>query len=105
MRHRQPHAFFAHLRRDGHEISLERAFPDHHAFTQADVDAVVREAARRGAGALLVTAKDAVKLRALQFSLPVYVVEIELEFDDEGKLLELVRASLACAAPEKSKDA
>ena len=60
-----------------------------------DVDGVAREAARGGARVLLTTAKDAVKLRGFHFPLPCYVVEIELEFEDEGKLLGLIRAALS----------
>lgn len=89
-----PRAFFEHLRRDGLELRHARAFPDHHAFTQKDVEELAREAARRGARALLTTAKDAVKLRGFDFPLPCYVVETELEFDDEGRLLGLIREAL-----------
>jgi tetraacyldisaccharide-1-P 4'-kinase len=40
---------------------------------------------------LLTTAKDAVKLRGRDFALPCYVVETVLEFEDEGRLLDLIR--------------
>jgi tetraacyldisaccharide 4'-kinase len=89
-----PRAFFAQLRRDGFDIRHERAFADHHRFTQAELDEVVRAAGREGARALLTTAKDAVKLRTLALSIPSYVVETGLEFDDEGKLLGLVREAV-----------
>ncbi|HYY58197.1 MAG TPA: tetraacyldisaccharide 4'-kinase [Pyrinomonadaceae bacterium] len=85
-----PDAFFAHIRRDGHELAYTRAFPDHHIYSQADVEALAAEARARGAQLLLTTAKDAVKLRSLQFGLPCYVLEIEIEFDDEGRLLRLI---------------
>ena len=90
-----PRAFFEQLRREGFGLRLTRAFADHHRFTQADVDGVAREAARSGARVLLTTAKDAVKLRGLRFTLPCYIVEIGLEFEDEGRLLGLVRAALS----------
>ncbi|HEX6183102.1 MAG TPA: tetraacyldisaccharide 4'-kinase [Pyrinomonadaceae bacterium] len=90
-----PRAFFEHLRRDGFELTHTRAFADHHAYTAADADAVSREAARGGARALLTTAKDAVKLRGLGFALPCYVVEAELEFDEEARLLGLVREAVS----------
>ncbi|HEX7313203.1 MAG TPA: tetraacyldisaccharide 4'-kinase [Pyrinomonadaceae bacterium] len=88
-----PDAFFEHLRREGFEVCYTRALRDHHAYTRADAEAVSREAVARGAGALLTTAKDAVKLRGLDFALPCYVVEAGLEFDDESRLLELLRAA------------
>jgi tetraacyldisaccharide 4'-kinase len=89
-----PRAFFEHVRRDGFEVSYTRAFRDHRAYTRADVEAVSREAAGRGARALLTTAKDAVKLRGLDFALPCYVVEAGLEFDDEARLLGLLRGKI-----------
>lgn len=86
-----PAAFFTHLRNDGHTLVHTRHFPDHHVYSQEDVDTLVREAKQHGARALLTTMKDAVKLRSLRFDLPCYVLEIELEFDDEEKLIEMIR--------------
>lgn len=90
-----PGAFFEHLRRDGFGVCYTRAFPDHHVYTRADVEAVARVAAGRGARALLTTAKDAVKLRGLGSALPCYVVETALEFDDEERLLGLLRGAVS----------
>jgi tetraacyldisaccharide 4'-kinase len=96
-----PRAFFANLRRDGYELPYERAFADHHGYTQAEVDELVREARRVGAQALVTTAKDEVKLRALRFDLPCYAVEIELEIDNEGGLMKLVRAAITVGEKRK----
>lgn len=91
-----PRAFFAHVRRDGHQVIHTRAFPDHHVYTQGDVDSLAREATSRGAASLLTTAKDAVKLTSLSFGLPCSVLDVDLDFGgDEFALLELVRNSLA----------
>ena len=89
-----PPAFFAHVRSDGHSLSHTRAFPDHHVYKQTDVDALVFEARREGARALLTTAKDAVKLRSLRFDLPCYVLEIGLEFDDEEMLAGMISEAI-----------
>ena len=89
-----PESFFAHLRVDGHALNYTRAFADHHVYAQRDVDAIEREAEARGAQWLLTTAKDAVKLRSLRFRLPCYVLDIEIEFDDESKLLNLIREAI-----------
>jgi tetraacyldisaccharide 4'-kinase len=85
-----PAAFFAHVRSDGYNASYTRAFPDHYVYKQTDVDEFVNEAKRQGARALLTTAKDAVKLHAIRFDLPCYVLEIGLEFDDEEKLKGMI---------------
>ena len=87
-------AFFSQARGDGHALNYTRAFPDHHFYTQGDVAALEAEAERRGARLLLTTAKDAVKLRPLKFRLPCYVLEIELRFDEEDKLREIVREAV-----------
>jgi tetraacyldisaccharide 4'-kinase len=89
-----PQSFFAHIRNEGHALRHARAFPDHHVYTQTQVDAIEREAEAFGAEALLTTAKDAVKLRAMRFRLPCYTLEVEMEFDDEGKLLDLIRGAI-----------
>lgn len=89
-----PSAFFAHLRSDGHSLNYTRAFPDHHVYRQMDVDALVLEAKREGAQALITTAKDGVKLRSLRFELPCYVLDIELEFDDEENFASMIRQAI-----------
>jgi tetraacyldisaccharide 4'-kinase len=90
-----PRAFFEQLRKEGFDLRHTRSFPDHHAYTRDEVEAFAREAESRGARALLTTAKDAVKLRAHAFTLPCYVVEIELEFEDEGSLRRLVKEAIS----------
>lgn len=90
-----PQGFFKHVRHDGHEVCYERSFPDHHQFTQKELDELAREAAACGARALLATAKDAVKLHSWRPALPLYVVEIGLEFEDESVLTSLVRQALS----------
>ena len=77
-----PASFFKQLGAAGYEVVLERAFADHHVYSQDEVDSVVRLAGDAGASALITTAKDAVKLRGLSFSLPCYVMEIEIAIDD-----------------------
>jgi tetraacyldisaccharide 4'-kinase len=90
-----PQAFFAHARGEGLALNYTRAFTDHHAYTQRDIDECVREAVRHGARALLTTAKDAVKLRALDFALPCYVLEVALKFDDERRMRAILHDCLA----------
>jgi len=90
-----PQAFFAHARGEGLALDHTRAFTDHHAYTQRDVDDCVREATRHGARALLTTAKDAVKLRALDFALPCYVLEVALKFDDEQRMRAILNECIS----------
>ncbi|HEX8128718.1 MAG TPA: tetraacyldisaccharide 4'-kinase [Pyrinomonadaceae bacterium] len=90
-----PQAFFAHARRENLTLNYTRAFTDHHAYTQRDVDDCVREAVRHGARALLTTAKDAVKLRSLDFALPCYVLEVALKFDDERSMRAILHECIS----------
>ena len=85
-----PESFFAQLRNNGHELVVNKAFRDHHVFTQKDVDDLVSTARRSGATNLITTAKDAVKLRGLSFSLPYSVFEIEIVIKDEELFTNLV---------------
>lgn len=87
-------AFFTQLKTDGHLLAYTRAFPDHHAYTQSDVQTIEEQARASGAQALLTTAKDGVKLRALKFDLPCFVVEIEIEIEEEDTLLGLIDEAL-----------
>lgn len=89
-----PTAFFRQLRESDYEVVLEKSFADHHAYTQNDADELVRAATRAGAASLITTAKDAVKLRSLHFSLPWHVFEIEISIEDEGALTQLIRTAV-----------
>lgn len=90
-----PQAFFTQLHAEGYDVGYTRAFRDHHIYTQHDLDTCGREASQRGARALITTAKDAVKLNALSSPLPCFVLEIELAFDEEAALLDLVRRAIS----------
>lgn len=90
-----PQAFFRQAREEGTTLDYTRAFPDHHVYSQSEIDGLEEEALRRGARALLTTAKDAVKLRSLRFGLPCYVLEIEIRLDDEARMLSLLRQALS----------
>ena len=85
-----PQSFFKQVSDSGYELVFERAFTDHHWYTQNDVDDLVRAATRAGATSLLTTAKDAVKLRSLSFSLPWHVLEIEISIQNEQDLRQLL---------------
>lgn len=85
-----PKSFFEQLRNSGYELVAEKAFRDHHAYTQKDIDDLTDAATRAGARALITTAKDAVKLRSLHFSLPYSVFEIEIAIQDEELFKNLI---------------
>ena len=85
-----PASFFNMLHQAGYEIAVDRAFPDHHVYSQEEIDAIGRAARDAGVDVLVTTAKDAVKLRTLTFSIPCYVVEIEIAIDAQENFSRLV---------------
>lgn len=88
-----PRSFFAQVRNNGYALVFEKAYTDHHWYTQNDADDLVRAATRAGAKSLVTTAKDAVKLRSLSLSLPWDVLEVEISIREEEALRELVLSS------------
>src|SRR5215213_8085589 len=82
-----PGSFFNQLQQ---EVVLQRAFPDHHRYSQADIDSLTDAAQRAGAKGFITTAKDAVKLQSIAFSLPCFVIEIEPEIENAAELARLI---------------
>jgi tetraacyldisaccharide 4'-kinase len=87
-----PENFFEQLRRENFNLVSTERFPDHHFYTQKDIEKLEQKAKHLHAEIFLTTAKDAVKLKDLKFNLLCYVVENRLIFDDEKKLREIIRA-------------
>ena len=44
-----PASFFRNLRQAGYELVLEKAFPDHHVYSQDEIDSVIDAANETGA--------------------------------------------------------
>jgi tetraacyldisaccharide 4'-kinase len=88
-----PSSFFESLRRMGYEVVLEKSFADHHVYSQDELDSLAEEAKNVGATVLITTAKDAVKLRLMPFSIPCYVLEVEIAFDNADEFTRLVLSS------------
>lgn len=85
-----PHNFFEQLKREKFTLVADKIFSDHYFYSQADVLKLEAEAIRKNAKYLLTTAKDAVKLKELNFSLPCYVVESEMIFDQQAAFCNLI---------------
>lgn len=79
----RPNSFKSTLLRLGAEFTSFVTFPDHHGYDLASRRAI--EASDPFAELLVTTEKDAVKLRQSDFSLPVVVVRMNLEFGDRGR--------------------
>ncbi|MEH2613843.1 tetraacyldisaccharide 4'-kinase [Bradyrhizobium sp. AZCC 1693] len=92
-----PTRFFNTLRASGIEVAGQRAFADHHAYSQGEIESLIAEARRDGL-ILVTTEKDLARLRHGE-SLPDWAREIvpfavTLEFDDAALLRKFVSARL-----------
>ena len=89
-----PKSFFDLLTRNAYSIAYQQIFRDHHKYSQNDLDTLGRKASVRDAQALVTTEKDAVKLRTLQLTIPIYVAETEIEIDRSQEFTRLVSSVL-----------
>jgi tetraacyldisaccharide 4'-kinase len=80
----RPEKFFASLRSVGADLVATRAFPDHHPYADAEVEALLAEARRMKAQAVT-TAKDQVRL-AGKARTQVTVFEVRLDFAEPAAL-------------------
>jgi tetraacyldisaccharide 4'-kinase len=94
-----PDSFFNQVRNAGLEVSFSRPFPDHHRYSQADIDALIDQAKANGATALITTAKDATKLGTLDMPIPCYVLEIQISIEDDAPLLEMIKTASSSTDP------
>jgi tetraacyldisaccharide 4'-kinase len=59
--------------------------PDHHRYTRDEVAAIVERAQRAGADAIVTTAKDAVRMPSISSEIPLLVLKIVTQIDDEER--------------------
>jgi tetraacyldisaccharide 4'-kinase len=83
-----PLAFFGTLGSAGVRLVLQRTFPDHHRYTNAELQTLARDAHRAGAQALVTTEKDCANLPEdadrLIAPLKLYVVEVRMRVRNEA---------------------
>ena len=74
----RPDRFFTQLVQSGHVIAGSRAFPDHHVYGNRDLVQIASAAHAAGAGAVITTEKDAVRLErvAAGAGIPFLVVPL-----------------------------
>ena len=78
-----PDAFQHTLRKIGVEMVGFLRFPDHHQYTEIDLNRILRIAEKRGAVAIVTTEKDGVRIPPVwQPRIPVYALRIEFRLDE-----------------------
>jgi tetraacyldisaccharide 4'-kinase len=102
-----PGRFFRTLRASGVEVVAEKAFADHHPFSQSEIEALAAAAKRDGL-TLVTTEKDLARLRSGGKVMPVardiVPFAVTLQFDDEAKLLQFVTDRLFKARAKKYRE-
>jgi tetraacyldisaccharide 4'-kinase len=103
-----PARFFRTLRAAGIETVRERAFPDHHPFSQTEIEALIDDA-KRDALTLVTTEKDLARLgtggERLPFAKDIVPFAVTLEFDDAVALRRFVSERLFRARDKKFRTA
>ena len=88
-----PARFFNTLRANGVDVVRERAFADHHPYSQGEIESLIDEA-RRDALTPVTTEKDLARLRQggslPDWAQPVVPFAVTLEFDDAARLRKFV---------------
>jgi tetraacyldisaccharide 4'-kinase len=78
----RPEGFFAELGKTSLRVVGTRAFPDHHAYTARDVEALFKLGHESGATAFITTEKDAVNLAGnIDRLRPLHVVPVRMQFE------------------------
>lgn len=85
----RPEQFFDGLRRKGFEVVASKAFPDHHVYSTRDLERLRGLVKSSGAGALVTTEKDKVRLGKSADS--ILAVGLKIVFEEE----ETIWGSLA----------
>jgi tetraacyldisaccharide 4'-kinase len=89
-----PKNFFEQLEAENFKLTATEAFHDHHFYTQKDVENLETKAKRQNIINLLTTVKDAVKLAGLKFTMPCYVLENKLVFENESRFRRMIREKI-----------
>jgi tetraacyldisaccharide 4'-kinase len=100
-----PQRFFRTLRANGIEIVRERAFADHHPFSESEIEALIMEA-KRDVLTLVTTEKDLARLRPAgglpRWAQDIVPFPVRLEFDSAVNLRRFVSERLFHARFGKS---
>jgi tetraacyldisaccharide 4'-kinase len=99
-----PSRFFRTLRACGIDVAAEQAFPDHHPFSESEIEALIALASRE-ALTLVTTEKDMARLRVpdglASRANDIIPFAVTLDFDDPAQLRKLVTDRLFQARANK----
>lgn len=88
----RPEQFFQGLEKAGLQLAVRIAFPDHHRYTQADIERLQAAARSSNAAALMTTEKDRVRMGKLSTplaeSFPLKTAGLCVEIENEGTVID-----------------
>jgi tetraacyldisaccharide 4'-kinase len=84
-----PAKFFATLRSSGIDLAVEKAFADHHPFSEGEIASLLAQASREGFTPVT-TEKDFVRLGAVTGTEAIVPFKVTMEFDDPAALRKFV---------------
>ena len=88
----RPKQFFEGLEAGGLQVAIRKAFADHHHYTSAEIERLLAASGAAGAGALITTENDMVRLGGLSSrlgdSMPLKTAGLRVEIEDEVRAVE-----------------
>ena len=94
----RPEQFFQGLEKAGLQLAVRIAFPDHHRYTQADMERLQAAARSSNAGTLITTEKDRVRMGKLAegFSkaLGLDTARLSISIEDESSIIDSLLTSI-----------
>lgn len=92
----RPALFFADLRSGGISPADELAFPDHHSYSQGDIESLLRLRDTEAATGFVTTEKDAINLGSRAAALqPLAIAKVELELEDADRVISNMLQTVA----------
>jgi tetraacyldisaccharide 4'-kinase len=84
----RPEQFFAGMEAAGVKLAGRISFPDHHAYTQSDLQKLRAALESTGSSILLTTEKDAVRLGEMANDLPLKTVPLRTQIENESAVID-----------------
>jgi len=85
-----PSSFEETLKELGVEIVERKHFPDHHTYSQDDIERLKEMFTKSGADWVITTEKDAIKLENHEMTIPALALRIELRLENESTFWKLI---------------
>lgn len=103
----RPNEFFQSLESSGITLTAHAAFPDHHAWTNADLNHLSVLQREHSAQAFVTTEKDAIRFSPaqrtrLEAAAPLLTAPLSVHFEDESAIRAQLRALFASPNPQPS---